>query len=245
VKERLIVALDVPTMAEADKLTDILAGEVGMFKIGKQLFTHMGPDAVRMVHKKGGEVFLDLKFHDIPTTVAKAAVEAARLGVKMLDLHASGSTGMMRRTMEEVKKVSRAEGHRRPLVLAVTVLTSLSQQDLISVGIQGGLEDQVVRLALLSKEAGVDGVVASALEAERIRQACGPRFTIVSAGIRFRQRVRREDQKRMITPREAIRIGVNYLVVGRPITEAKDPLLAAREIVNEMEKGTLPEQRHF
>jgi orotidine-5'-phosphate decarboxylase len=130
------------------------------------------------------------------------------------------------------------------LVLAVTVLTSLNQQDLVRVGVQGDLEDQVVRLALLSKEAGVDGVVASAMEAARIRQACGPRFNIVSAGIRFHQRVRKEDQKRFMTPREAIRIGVNYLVVGRPITEAKDPLLATREIVAEMHRGGLPEQTH-
>jgi orotidine-5'-phosphate decarboxylase len=233
-RERLVVALDVDTLDQALALVRALAGQVGMFKIGKQLFTHAGPQAVRLIQNLGGEIFLDLKFHDIPNTVAKAAVEATRLGVKMFNVHASGSLEMMRATVKEVRRVCRQEKRRRPIMLAVTVLTSLNQDDLQRVGVERKVADQVVRLALLTKEAGMDGVVASPHEVADIREACGRRFVIVTPGIRpaFASH---NDQQRVMTPRGAIRAGVDYIVVGRPIVEAKDPVAAARAIVAEME----------
>jgi orotidine-5'-phosphate decarboxylase len=237
-RERLILALDVEDLEKVKSLVSLLAGEVEMFKVGKQLFTHAGPAVVKLIQEMGGEVFLDLKFHDIPTTVAKASVEATRLGVKMFNVHASGSLEMMRLTVNEVRRVCRQEGLRRPVMLAVTVLTSLGKNDLKRVGVNGEVADQVVRLALLTREAGMDGVVASPQEVARIRAACGRRFIIVSPGIRS-QRGKRDDQRRVMTPEEAVRAGVDYIVVGRPIVEAKDPLSAAREMISEMERVSL------
>lgn len=238
-RERVIVALDVDTLEQATGLVRRLAGEVGMFKIGKQLFTCAGPQAVRSVQELGGEIFLDLKFHDIPNTVAKAAVEATRLGVKMFNVHASGSLEMMRATVKEVTRVCRQEKRRKPIMLAVTVLTSLNQDDLKRVGVDGKVADQVVRLALLTKEAGMDGVVASPHEVADIRAACGRRFVIVTPGIRPAE-ASRNDQQRVTTPADAVRGGVDYIVVGRPIIEAKDPVAAAHGIVAEMEHVGLP-----
>lgn len=234
--ERLIVALDVDTAEQATDLVRQLAGEVGMFKIGKQLFTHAGPQAVRQIQELGGEIFLDLKFHDIPNTVAKAAIEATRLGVKMFNVHASGSLEMMRMTVKEVKRVCRQQKLRKPIMLAVTVLTSLNQDDLQRVGVERKVADQVVRLALLTKEAGMDGVVASPHEVADIREACGRRFVIVTPGIRPADG-NRDDQRRVMTPQDAVRGGVDYIVVGRPIIEAKDPVAAARAIVADMQLG--------
>jgi orotidine-5'-phosphate decarboxylase len=236
-RERLIVALDVDDLERVKVLVRLLTDAVGMFKVGKQLFTHAGPAAVKLIQEMGGEVFLDLKFHDIPTTVAKAAIEATRLGVRMFNVHASGSLEMMRQTVKEVSRVCRQEALRRPIMLAVTVLTSLNKSDLKKVGVNGEVADQVVRLALLTREAGMDGVVASPQEVATIRAACGSRFIIVSPGIRS-QRGRRDDQRRVMTPEEAIRAGVDYIVVGRPIVEAKDPRTAAGEIISEMERST-------
>src|SRR5262245_44546388 len=233
-RERLIVALDVDSLDQAQDLVRRLASEVGMFKIGKQLFTHAGPQAVRLIQDLGGEIFLDLKFHDIPNTVAKAAIEATRLGVKMFNVHASGSLEMMLTTVKEVERVCRQEKRRRPIMLAVTVLTSLNQDDLKRLGVELKVADQVVRLALLTKEAGMDGVVASPQEVADIREACGRRFVIVTPGIRPANGAR-NDQQRVMTPAEAVRAGVDYIVVGRPILEAKDPVAAVRAIVGEME----------
>ena len=233
---RLIFALDVATLAEARQLVKTLRNEVGMFKIGKQLFLHAGPPVVRMVREKGGEVFLDLKFHDIPRTVAKAGAEATRLAVRMFDLHASGSVAMMRQTIAEVNKVCRTEHLVRPKLLAVTVLTSLDQDDLKRVGVRAGVESQVVRLAKLAREAGMDGVVASPPEVARIRKECGRKFLIVTPGIRP-PRGALDDQKRIMTPEGAIRAGANYLVVGSPIRDAADPVAAARAIVAAMERA--------
>ncbi len=235
-RERLIVALDVDTLEQATDLVRLLADEVGMFKIGKQLFTHAGPQAVRQIQELGGEIFLDLKFHDIPNTVAKAAIEATRLGVKMFNVHASGSLEMMRMTVKEVKRVCRQQKLRRPIMLAVTVLTSLNQDDLERVGVERKVADQVVRLALLTKEAGMDGVVASPHEVADIREACGRRFVIVTPGIRPSS-ANPYDQQRVMTPQDAVRGGIDYIVVGRPIIEAKDPLTAARAIVADMQVG--------
>lgn len=235
-RERLIVALDLDDLEAATELVRSLAREVGMFKIGKQLFTHAGPQAVRLIQSLGGEIFLDLKFHDIPNTVAKAAIEATRLGVKMFNVHASGSLEMMRLTVKEVERVSRQQKLRRPIMLGVTVLTSLGQEDLQRLGVEHKIADQVVRLALLTKEAGMDGVVASPHEVADIRQACGQRFVIVTPGIRPAD-TQRNDQQRVMTPADAVRAGVDYIVVGRPILEAKNPIMAAREIVAEMHEG--------
>jgi len=233
-RERLIVALDVGDLGEVKELVKLLASEVGMFKVGKQLFTHAGPQAVRLIQEIGGEVFLDLKFHDIPNTVAKAAVEATRLGVKMFNVHASGSLEMMRATAKEARRVCHQQNLRKPIMLAVTVLTSLNQDDLKRVGVDGRVADQVVRLALLTKEAGMDGVVASPHEVADIRSACGRRFVIVTPGIRPRD-AGRNDQQRVMTPADAIQASVDYIVVGRPILAAKDPVAAARKIIAEMQ----------
>jgi orotidine-5'-phosphate decarboxylase len=235
-RERLIVALDVERLDEADALVRALAPEVGTFKIGKQLFVHAGPDVVRMVHRHGREVFLDLKFHDIPTTVASAGVEAARLGVRLFDLHASGSLAMMTTTREAVARVCRREGLRRPRILAVTVLTSLNHRDLGMVGVTGGVENQVARLARLARRAGMDGVVASPLEIARIRRLAGPGFLVVTPGIRP-EHADLDDQKRVMTPGEAMRVGADYVVVGRPIRDAPDPLAVARNILADMARG--------
>jgi orotidine-5'-phosphate decarboxylase len=235
-KSRLIFALDVGSLKEAEQLVRLLVREVGLFKIGKQLFLHAGPQVVRMVREKGGEVFLDLKFHDIPRTVAKAAAEATRMGARMFDLHASGSLAMMQQTVSEVNRVCRNEGLRRPKILAVTVLTSLTRDDLRRVGVAAGVEGQVVRLARLAREASMDGVVASPLEIGRIRKECGRGFLIITPGVRVAGS-RWDDQKRVLTPAEAIHSGADYIVVGKPIRDARDPRLAAREIVLEMERG--------
>ena len=233
---RLIFALDMASVPEALALVDLLKAEVGMFKVGKQLFLHAGPEIVREIRKHGGEVFLDLKFHDIPRTVAKAGLEATRLGVRMFDLHASGSVQMMRQTINEVAKVCRTERLARPKLLAVTVLTSLNQDDLKRLGVRSGVESQVARLARLARESGMDGVVASAHEVGRIRKECGRKFLIVTPGVRPPKGAM-DDQKRVMTPEAAIRAGANYLVVGSPIRDAPDPVAAARDIIAAMERG--------
>jgi orotidine-5'-phosphate decarboxylase len=232
----LIFALDVGSLREAEQLVRSLVREVGLFKIGKQLFLHAGPAVVRMVRERGGEVFLDLKFHDIPRTVAKAAAEATRMGVRMFDLHASGSLAMMQQTVTEVNRICRNEQLRRPKILAVTVLTSLTRDDLRRLGVQSGVESQVVRLAKLAREAAMDGVVASPLEIVRIRKDCGRGFLIVTPGVRS-AKAAWDDQKRVLTPEQAIAAGADYIVVGKPIRDAKDPSAAARDIVAEMECG--------
>lgn len=234
-RARLIFALDV-SAAEALDLVKLLRHEVGLFKVGKQLFMHAGPQIVTKIRELGGEVFLDLKFHDIPRTVAKAGAEATRLGVRMFDLHASGSLEMMRYTLREVTKVCRLEGLAKPKILAVTVLTSLNRDDLKRVGVMSGIESQVVRLARLALEAGMDGVVASPQEVARIRRECGRHFLIVTPGVRVATE-RRDDQKRVLTPDAAMRAGADYLVVGSPIRDAPDPVAAAREIVSAMRRG--------
>jgi orotidine-5'-phosphate decarboxylase len=235
-RSRLTFALDVPSTRAALRLVDLLKDDVGLFKIGKQLFVHAGPEIVRAVQKRGGEVFLDLKFHDIPRTVAAAGVEAARLGVFLFNVHAAGGLAMMRETARAVAKVCRAERLRRPRVIAVTVLTSLDRQDLRLVGVGGTAERQVTRLAKLAQAAGLDGVVASPLEIAAIREHCGAKFLIVTPGVRPAED-EKQDQKRVMTPEGAIRAGADYLVVGAPIRDARDPAAAARAIVAAMALG--------
>jgi orotidine-5'-phosphate decarboxylase len=226
-RERLIVALDLPGRAEALALVDRLSGRAGMFKVGSRLFTAAGPELVRELVARGEKVFLDLKYHDIPDVVAAAVGEAARLGVSLLDVHALGGAAMI----EAAAGALPALGTR---LLAVTILTSHEQPDLDQVGIGGPLAESVRRLALLAKASGADGVVASPREASLLRKACGPGFLIVTPGIRPAG-ARAGDQARAATPAAAREAGADYLVVGRPITEAPDPEAALEAIVREME----------
>ena len=237
-KNKLIVALDVETASEALRLVSALRGMVGMFKIGSQLFTAAGPALVRAIIDSGERVFLDLKFHDIPNTVAAAGVEATRLGVSIFNVHAAGGSEMMRHTANRVAECAASEGFPRPLVIAVTVLTSADAGTLAEVG--PGLDPAVLvqRLALLAEASGMDGVVASAREVAMVRSAVKkPDFVVVTPGVRpagsplF-------DQKRVMTPREAVQAGSDYIVVGRPILEALDPAQAAQEIIDELEVNT-------
>jgi orotidine-5'-phosphate decarboxylase len=209
-----------------------LASVVGLFKINIHLFTAEGPEAVRRIGALGPGIFLDLKYHDIPNTVAGAVSAAAELPkVRLLDLHATGSEAMMRAGVEALA----SRGSDRPRLLGITILTSLSQPDLRRVGINGTPGSRVLSLAKLGKRCGLDGVVASPKEVQRIRRACGRDFLIVVPGIRSAQGgQRRDDQARVATPAEAIRAGADYLVVGRPITAAADPVAAAQEIAAEM-----------
>lgn len=233
-RSKIIFALDVESFAEAKHWVSLLSGRVGMFKVGKQLFTAHGPDIVRMVENFGGEVFLDLKYHDIPNTVAMASLEGARLGVKLLNLHALGGYEMMARTMETLDM--EFPGKERAKVLAVTILTSSTEETLREVGIERPVKEMVVRLAKLAKRAGVDGVVASPQEVPLIRGACGREFLIVTPGVRpaFAST---DDQKRVMTPAEAVKAGSDYLVIGRPISAAADPVEAAEKIIEEIMKA--------
>lgn len=227
--DRLYVALDVERLDEAAALLDRLSGVVGGCKIGSQLFTAAGPMAIEGALKRGFRVFLDLKYHDIPNTVAGAVREATRLGVFMLNVHASGGLAMMRAAAEAATKAAREFALPRPIVLGVTVLTSLDRRALeTEVGVPGTVEAHVLRLAERAREAGLDGCVASAREIVPLRLGLGPRWMIVTPGIRPAKRV--DDQMRTATPAAAVRAGADYLVVGRPISAAADPLAAARAI---------------
>ena len=236
-KERLVLALDVDDFKKAAELVGKLSDYVGVFKIGSQLFTAEGAKVVNMVNERGGRVFLDLKFHDIPNTVAQAAEVATKLGVYIFDVHTSGGYEMMKAATEASKKISLTLGIRKPLILGVTLLTSINQEILEKeIGIKKRLEVQVVHLAKLAKAAGLDGVVASSKEIKQIRKACGEDFIILTPGIRSAGKSS-DDQKRIMTPREAIKLGADFLVIGRPIRNASNPVEAAKEILREMEEN--------
>ena len=231
---KLIVALDVDSSAKALELVEALRGIPGMFKIGSQLFTAAGPELVREIIKSGERIFLDLKFHDIPNTVAAASVEAARLGVSILNVHAAGGTEMMRRTAEAVSECVIKEQLPRPKIIAVTVLTSANQATLSEVGFNADPEDMVRRLAALAATAGMDGVVASPNEVGVVRETVrNPDFIVVTPGVRPAGAAL-GDQKRVTTPGDAILAGADYLVVGRPIVSAANPANAARQIAEEI-----------
>jgi orotidine-5'-phosphate decarboxylase len=229
--DQILVALDVESRDAALTLADTLRGTVGGFKIGSRLFTTEGPSIVRTLAERHDKVFLDLKFHDIPTTVATAVAAAADLGVWMVNVHAGGGIAMMRAARDAAHEAAAKRGTAAPLVIAVTVLTSMNQQTLREVGVVIELRDQVLRLAELTREAGLDGVVASPQETEAIRHRFGRDFTIVTPGIRGgTAAATKNDQERTMSPAEAIAAGASYLVVGRPVIAAPDPLAAARAI---------------
>ena len=232
-KDRIIIALDVDNIKDAKRLVEQLRDYAGVFKVGKQLYTNTGPEVLDIIHKSGGKVFLDLKFHDIPNTVARAGQEAVKLKVFMYNLHALGGFNMMRMAVDLTKVKAMELNIPKPIVLAVTLLTSLDDKDLREIGINYSVEEEVLRLAKLSKKAGVDGVVASPREVKIIRENLGEDFIIVTPGIRPNPEII-DDQKRIMTPKEAILAGSDFIVIGRPIIEAADPIKSAKEILEDI-----------
>ena len=226
----IIVALDVPEVETAAKLVDDLAPCVGAFKVGSELFTLAGPDLVRRIRVTGASVFLDLKFHDIPNTVAKAVAAAVRLDVQMLTVHTSGGTEMLRAAQASAQAAAATFGHVAPLILGVTVLTSLDSNELSEIGFQGNAARQVERLATLAVKAGLGGLVCSPLEVVGLRQILPSRLKLVTPGIRGPGEAS-GDQKRTLSPVEAISAGADWLVIGRPIYAAANPVKAAETIL--------------
>jgi orotidine-5'-phosphate decarboxylase len=222
---RIVVALDFDNADDCLALADRLDPTLCRLKVGKELFTSCGPQIVKDLQAKGFDIFLDLKFHDIPNTVAKAVKAAAELGVWMVNVHASGGERMMVAAREALEQV---EG-RKPLLIAVTVLTSMESSDLNGVGVDREPREQVLHLAKLTQKAGLDGVVCSAQEAEMLSGELGAEFCLVTPGIRPADAAA-DDQRRIVTPKDAIELGSHYLVVGRPITKAEDPIAACRAI---------------
>lgn len=228
---RIVVALDYADAASALQLVEHLDPALCRLKVGKELFTAAGPQLVEKLIAKDFGVFLDLKFHDIPTTVQKACEAASRLGVWMLNVHASGGTAMMQAAREGVVKSG-----RQPLLIAVTVLTSMNQTALKEIGVEDELQNQVLRLASLTKQAGLDGVVCSAQEAQLLKKQLGEDFCLVTPGIRPKT-ASLDDQSRVVTPSQAVAWGADYLVIGRPITQAADPLQALQAIHQELQQA--------
>ncbi len=226
---RVIVALDFANPMHALALADRLDPAACALKVGKELFVIAGPEPVRWMIERGFRVFLDLKFHDIPNTVAQACAAATRLGVWMLNVHAAGGSAMLKSAREAVATTAREEGRARPLLIAVTVLTSLADADLHATGVAAPAGEQALKLARLASACGLDGVVCSAVEAPALRSALGPSFKLVTPGIRPAGSAK-DDQARIITPEAAIANGADYLVIGRPITQASDPVVALASI---------------
>jgi orotidine-5'-phosphate decarboxylase len=224
---KIVVALDYADAKSALALVDQLDPSLCKLKVGKELFTAAGPNFVEQLVSKQYDVFLDLKFHDIPNTVAKACQAAANLGVWMVNVHASGGQPMMQAAREGLDK---AFGNQAPLLIAVTVLTSMDTATLQTLGVQRSLPEQVLALATLTQQAGLDGVVCSAQEASMLRNALGKAFCLVTPGIRLKDSVQ-DDQTRIVTPEDAIALGASYLVIGRPITQAADPIVALNAII--------------
>lgn len=231
--ERLIVALDVDSKEKAMELAEMLISHVGMFKIGMELFYSCGPEIVKSIRSLGGRIFIDLKLHDIPNTVYRATRVLTRYGANIINVHTAGGMEMMRAASEAASEEAQHQGIDRPLVIAVTVLTSMGQQELNQLGVSGNLNDRVRSWAKMAQNSGLDGVVASALEAPAIRQACGQSFAVITPGIRPTGSYA-GDQKRVVTPADAIKAGATYLVVGRPITAAPNPTEVARQVLREM-----------
>jgi orotidine-5'-phosphate decarboxylase len=242
-KEKLIVALDVDNAEEALRLYEELRGEAGMFKVGSQLFTTAGPDLVRRLVKDGARLFLDLKFHDIPNTVAAAAREAVRLGVALFNVHAAGGSEMMRRAADATAEEAARLGVEKPSLIAVTVLTSMDAEALNETGVNAAdVEEHVRRLARLADAAGLDGVVASPHEIMPVRESVGRAgFLVVTPGV-HPSAAAYADQKRVTSPAEAVRRGADFVVVGRAILNSPDPAAATRAVVEEMEHGRVSQR---
>jgi orotidine-5'-phosphate decarboxylase len=226
---KVIIALDFPEAAPALILADKLQPSLCRLKVGKELFTATGPALLERLMNRGFEIFLDLKFHDIPNTTAQACKAAAGLGVWMINVHALGGRKMLEAAREAIANTA-----RRPKLIAVTLLTSMAQEDLAGLGIDATPAEMVLRLASMARDSGLDGVVSSAQEAALLRKQCGPDFCLVTPGIRPAHAsaisVNRDDQSRVMTPQAALRAGANYLVIGRPITQAADPLQTLLDI---------------
>jgi orotidine-5'-phosphate decarboxylase len=227
-RDRLIVALDVSSAAAAQRIVSAVGDSAHIYKVGKQLFTAEGPQIVRDLVASGRRVFLDLKFHDIPNTVAAAVAEAAKLNIAMLTVHGSGGGKMLRAAVEAASKVDVP-----PMILAVTVLTSMEDSDLPGIGVRGTVTDQTLRLATLAITNGCDGIVTSAHEVRELRSELGDDFAIVTPGVRPPGSAK-GDQARVVTPAEAMAAGATHIVVGRPITAAPDPAAAAKEILQQV-----------
>lgn len=237
VKDRIILAVDVDSREQALALADKLAGSIGMLKIGLELLNSEGPSVVREVRERTDlGVFYDGKFHDIPNTVAGAVRAAVRAGANMLNVHAAGGAEMMKAAGQAAAETAAELGVRHPVVIAVTVLTSLDEGALRATGVPASPRDQVLRLARLAQDAGLDGVVASPQEIEDLRRTCGPDFLIVTPGVRPAD-ASVDDQRRVATPEAALAAGADYLVIGRPIHAAADPVVAARKIVETCEQA--------
>lgn len=232
-KDKVIFALDVSTRDEAMELIEELENEVGAFKLGLQLFTALGPDLVSELTSRGIKLFLDVKFHDIPNTVAAAGIEVSKLGVWMFNIHAIGGRKMMSETRQRVDEYCSQEGIERPLIIAVTVLTSIGDEDLVGIGFESSVADLAVTLAKEAEAAGLDGVVASGKEASAIKNATSDDFLVITPGVRP-SFATNDDQKRVVTPNSAIRNGSDYLVLGRAIRTAENRVLAARAVAGEI-----------
>jgi len=232
--ERVIVALDVETGDRAEEIVRQCDGRISFFKIGKQLFTAEGPDVVRRVKALGARVFLDLKYHDIPNTVAKATIEAARLGVDIVDLHTAGGPDMMATTVSQLRAFCASEGIRLPELFGITILTSLDDEALAAIGYQFNTADMVARLARLGRDAGLTGVVCSPKEIRLVKETCGAAFKTLTPGIRPAFAAGTHDQKRVMTPKDAFDAGTDYIVIGRPITQAPDIAEALEKLADEI-----------
>jgi len=233
---KLIVALDVDTYRKAGRLVKALAPYVQVFKVGNILFTQCGPKIIQYIHKKGGKVFLDLKYFDIPNTVAKAAVEATKMGVYMMNIHALAGEECMKLTARAVRQKAKELHIFKPILVSVTILTSMKEEDLQPLGIEGSVEEIVMKYAKLAQKSGVDGIVASPHELRKIKRKFGDNFVVVTPGIRPEWAKEADDQKRIMTPKEAIEAGSDFIVVGRPIIQARRPVEAVKKILEEIQE---------
>ncbi len=234
-KDKLIVALDADTLERAEELVDILSPEVDIFKVGIAPFTGFGERLLNKLREKGKKVFLDLKFHDIPNTVKNAASAAAQKGVFMINFHCLGGREMLKAAAIGAKEGAASHGKVAPILLGVTILTSMDEKSMHDLGMSGRINDKVIELASLAKGSGMNGVVASAQEAAKIKKSLGEDFIVVTPGVRPAGTAQ-GDQKRIVTPKQAIENGADYIVVGRPIIQAEDPLQAAKQIIAEIEE---------
>ncbi|MBV17648.1 MAG: orotidine-5'-phosphate decarboxylase [Thalassospira sp.] len=232
-KDRIFCAIDTTDLDHAIDLASKLSGVIGGAKLGKEFFAAHGPQGVQAVAKVGMPIFLDVKYHDIPNTVAGAIRAVTPMGLKIVNVHAAGGIEMMKRAGEAARETAAKAGVEAPWVIAVTILTSMDQHDLDDVGLKGPIDERVVKLAELTQKSGLDGVVCSAREITSVRAACGPDFKLITPGIRPAWAAS-NDQKRVVTPADAVAMGSDVLVIGRPITKADDPVDAARRIVAEV-----------